>query len=295
MKFVLLHHLPGAVADCVETFVAKTDRKDPSAAFERPLRAAVNPFVKRLTESQSLASGVAAAAAAAGGGDGGRGGDAVAKSEPPTPLSAVLSTGRSSSGGDGDGGGGENGSESNSSRSGSTSGSGSSSSSSSSGGSSSGTGSNSGGGAKKLPKLTGAELDAREAAAAAALEASARLPHARGGAPLRHRKRHDVWGALGPPGGPVDFHTPDPVPLNALTHAPEPRRYGGGESGLLSYDAADGDGGGGGAPAAFHYTPQVTARQTARACGCTPIRLLCGAGASNPFLKIIICTAPLLL
>ena len=229
MKFVMLHNLPGAVADSVEAFVSKTDRKDPSAAFARPLRSTVNPFMKQPsgTSDSSRSKENNGNAAVNDDHNDGRHRDSGSDDGSSTSRSASSASGSNNSG----------------------SGSGS----SSSGSSSSSIGAN-GASPKKPRKLTGAELDAQEEAAAAAIELAARMPQPQGGAPLRHRKRDNIWGALGPPGGPIDFHTPDPVPINALTHEPEPRPYGGGDSGLQSYDAASGTGG---APPSFQYTPQV--------------------------------------
>ena len=231
MKFVMLHNLPGAVADSVEAFVSKTDRKDPSAAFARPLRSTVNPFMKQPSGTSDSGSSKENNGNAAVNDDhnDGRHRDSGSDDGSSTSRSASSASGSNNSG----------------------SGSGSSSSSSGSNGSSIGA---NGASPKKPRKLTGAELDAQEEAAAAAIELAARMPQPQGGAPLRHRKRDNIWGALGPPGGPIDFHTPDPVPINALTHEPEPRPYGGGDSGLQSYDAASGTGG---APPSFQYTPQV--------------------------------------
>ena len=231
MKFVMLHNLPGAVADSVEAFVSKTDRKDPSAAFARPLRSTVNPFMKQPSGTSDSGSSNENNGNAAVNDDhnDGRHRDSGSDDGSSTSRSASSASGSNNSG------------------------SGSGSGSSSSGSSSSSIGAN-GASPKKPRKLTGAELDAQEEAAAAAIELAARMPQPQGGAPLRHRKRDNIWGALGPPGGPIDFHTPDPVPINALTHEPEPRPYGGGDSGLQSYDAASGTGG---APPSFQYTPQV--------------------------------------
>jgi len=231
MKFVMLHNLPGAVADSVEAFVSKTDRKDPSAAFARPLRSTVNPFMKQPSGTSDSGSSKENNGNAAVNDDhnDGRHRDSGSDDGSSTSRSASSASGSNNSG------------------------SGSGSGSSSSGSSSSSIGAN-GASPKKPRKLTGAELDAQEEAAAAAIELAARMPQPQGGAPLRHRKRDNIWGALGPPGGPIDFHTPDPVPINALTHEPEPRPYGGGDSGLQSYDAASGTGG---APPSFQYTPQV--------------------------------------
>jgi len=230
MKFVMLHNLPGAVADSVEAFVSKTDRKDPSAAFARPLRSTVNPFMKQPSGTSDSSKENNGNAAVNDDHNDGRHRDSGSDDGSSTSRSASSASGSNNSG------------------SGSGSGSG-----SSSGSSSSSIGAN-GASPKKPRKLTGAELDAQEEAAAAAIELAARMPQPQGGAPLRHRKRDNIWGALGPPGGPIDFHTPDPVPINALTHEPEPRPYGGGDSGLQSYDAASGTGG---APPSFQYTPQV--------------------------------------
>jgi len=227
MKFVMLHNLPGAVADSVEAFVSKTDRKDPSAAFARPLRSTVNPFMKQPSGTSDSSKENNGNAAVNDDHNDGRHRDSGSDDGSSTSRSASSASGSNNSG----------------------SGSGS----SSSGSSSSSIGAN-GASPKKPRKLTGAELDAQEEAAAAAIELAARMPQPQGGAPLRHRKRDNIWGALGPPGGPIDFHTPDPVPINALTHEPEPRPYGGGDSGLQSYDAASGTGG---APPSFQYTPQV--------------------------------------
>ena len=225
MKFVMLHNLPGAVADSVEAFVSKTDRKDPSAAFARPLRSTVNPFMKQPSGTSDSSNENNGNAAVNDDHNDGRHRDSGSDDGSSTSRSASSASGSNNSG----------------------SGSGSSSSSSGSIGAN-------GASPKKPRKLTGAELDAQEEAAAAAIELAARMPQPQGGAPLRHRKRDNIWGALGPPGGPIDFHTPDPVPINALTHEPEPRPYGGGDSGLQSYDAASGTGG---APPSFQYTPQV--------------------------------------
>ena len=227
MKFVMLHNLPGAVADSVEAFVSKTDRKDPSAAFARPLRSTVNPFMKQPSGTSDSSKENNGNAAVNDDHNDGRHRDSGSDDGSSTSRSASSASGSNNSG----------------------SGSGS----SSSGSSSSSIGAN-GASPKKPRKLTGAELDAQEEAAAAAIELAARMPQPQGGAPLRHRKRDNIWGALGPPGGPIDFHTPDPVPINALTHEPEPRPYGGRDSGLQSYDAASGTGG---APPSFQYTPQV--------------------------------------